>query len=429
MQHFEEVVHWGRYLDNYILILEGYYNLGNIYAEAKTYRRATDQYLAALKIARENKNPHYELYALDGLSDCFVGLQQWGAADKYITDAISIARETNARRELSIMYGSAAKISEGMGNLKAALSYKNKFETLNDSLLNEKTRTGIHELETKYQTVQKDKAIADQNFLLEKNGSVIRNRNAWLGISLGGIFLLLLLTILSYRFYQQRQTLNRQTILALQKEQEVIRLKARMEGQDLERQRISREMHDDIGAGLTSISFLSGQFTTQGSSGNSQVASKISITANALVDKMNEIVWSMNKEYDSMEDLVVYLRHNAGELLGNANIAYQFTVPDPIPPITLTGEQRRNIYLVVKESLHNIIKHAGADSVTIAFDFNAALWQIIICDNGKGIEMSTLRRFGNGLKNMRDRMKNIGGGFEIAADCGTTVRLSFPAAV
>jgi two-component system NarL family sensor kinase len=426
LHHFEEVVHWGKYLDDYILILEGYYNLGNIYTETRDYARAIEQYRKDLQIAIENNNPHYQLYALDGLSDCYVGLQQWKEADKYIGKAITIANAVKARRELSIIYGSAAKISEAMGDLKTALAYRNKFEALNDSLLNEKTRTGIHELETKYQTVQKDKAIADQNLQLEKTRSVIRSRNTWLSLSLFGILLMLILTMLFYRVYQQRQKLNSQTILALQKEQEVGRLKARMEGQDLERQRISKEMHDDIGAGLTTISYLTGHLTTAGSAGNSQVASKISTTANALIGKMNEIVWSMNKDYDTLDDLLAYLRHNTGELLDNANIPYQFTVPDAIPALAVTGEQRRNIYLVVKEALHNIIKHAGANLVTIVFAIDAGVLLITIRDNGKGIELNTLRRFGSGLKNMRDRMQNIGGSFEIIADQGSTVKLSVP---
>jgi two-component system, NarL family, sensor kinase len=426
LRHFEKVAYLGKFVTDYSIVLEGYYNLGNIYAETKAFPRAIEQYAKALKIARDHKNPHYELYALAGLSDCYVGLRQWKQADKYITESIDIAVRVNARRELSIMYGSAAKINEGIGDLKTALAFKNKFEALNDSLLNEKTRTGIHELETKYQTAEKDKAIADQDLLLEKNRSMIRNRNTWLGLSLGGIIFLLLMTILSYRFYQQRQNLNRQTILAMQQEQEVASLKARMEGQDQERQRISKEMHDDIGAGLTTISFLTGRFKTQGSSENCQAAAKISATANALVDKMKEIVWSMNKEYDTMEDLVAYLRHNTGEMMENAGIAYQFSAPDTIPPITLTGEQRRNIYLVVKESLHNTLKHAQATLVSIVFEVEPALFRITIRDNGKGIEMSALGRFGNGLKNMQDRMKTIGGCFEIAADSGTTVKLSVP---
>ena len=122
----------------------------------------------------------------------------------------------------------------------------------------------------------------------------------------------------------------------------------------------------------------------------------ITDTASSVMDKMNEIIWSMNRGYDTVDDLVAYTRHHAVEFLQNHNLEYNFEIPATIPSVHLTGEQRRNIYLVIKEALHNIVKHACATKVCISFELNNELLKILIYDNGKGVDTAALRRFGNG---------------------------------
>jgi signal transduction histidine kinase len=140
---------------------------------------------------------------------------------------------------------------------------------------------------------------------------------------------------------------------------------------------------------------------------------------------MNEIIWSMNREYDTLEDLVAYIRHNTSEMLENTSMDYDIQVPENIPAVTLSGKARRNIYLVVKEALHNALKHARASFVSIDIKVNGHL-QITVHDNGCGITTRSGRRFGNGLQNMRARMDTIGGTLDIRSDQGTTVQLIVP---
>lgn len=193
-----------------------------------------------------------------------------------------------------------------------------------------------------------------------------------------------------------------------------------MEAREEERSRIGKEMHDDIGSGLTTILFLSNHLKN-----DLQTSGKIANNANTLIGKMNEIIWSMNMDYDTLEDLVTYLRQHTGEMLESADIHYHFHIPASIPEVTLSGEQRRNIYLVVKESLHNIIKHAQAQEVNISFHFDQYI-HILIRDNGKGFNEEEIRRFGNGLKNMNQRMESIGGSFDIKNNHGVTITLKAP---
>ncbi|MES2731524.1 MAG: 7TM diverse intracellular signaling domain-containing protein [Bacteroidota bacterium] len=202
--------------------------------------------------------------------------------------------------------------------------------------------------------------------------------------------------------------------------------KVATEAREAERKRIGGEMHDDMGSGLTSILFLTNTLRSQlVDEGVAATTDKISLMAISLVDNMNDIVWSMNAQHDTLESLVAYLRSQMSTLLENAELPYQFQVEEPIPLINLSGEQRRNIYLVVKEAVHNLIKHAQASQVIITLTFDQQIC-LTIRDNGRGFDPEALRKWGNGLKNMQQRMKNVHGEFQILKDAGTVIHLEVP---
>ncbi len=201
------------------------------------------------------------------------------------------------------------------------------------------------------------------------------------------------------------------------------RYKATAEAREAERRRIASEMHDDIGSGLTSILFLSNVIHRHAQNGQVEATEKIATMASGLVDKMNNIIWSMNKEYDTLPDLIAYVRSHISELLDNAGITYQFDVQEPVPDLMLNGEQRRNLYLVINEAVHNCIKHARATQVTVRFRVGSDI-RITIADNGVGMADLNGRKFGNGFKNMRQRMADINGTLEVVSEVGQGTRIS-----
>ena len=123
--------------------------------------------------------------------------------------------------------------------------------------------------------------------------------------------------------------------------------------------------------------------------------------------------------------MLSYTRSYAVEYLTQNGIRCAVQTTDDVPATFVSGEFRRNIYLAVKEALHNIVKHAGAEHVLITFDVKQEL-RIIIKDNGCGFEANHNKPFSNGLVNMRKRMKDLGGSFEIKNVDGTQILLSAP---
>jgi signal transduction histidine kinase len=191
-----------------------------------------------------------------------------------------------------------------------------------------------------------------------------------------------------------------------------------LEAKQDERNRISVDMHDELGSGVTAIRLMSEIVKSKMKEQTLPEIEKISQSANELLIKMNAIIWTMTSSNDTLENLVAYIRAYAVEFFENTSVDCYFDMPSVIPAREINGEKRRNIFLCVKEALNNALKHSQASVVKINIIINDKL---IICiqDDGVGINLEKIRKFGNGLNNMRKRMVSIEGECHIENDGGT----------
>ena len=228
---------------------------------------------------------------------------------------------------------------------------------------------------------------------------------------------------------------NRRDIIEQVKERERFKLDnerkefekqmAVMAAQQDERNRISADMHDELGSGVTAIRLMSEIVKSKMKQTSLPEIEKISNSANDLLGKMNTIIWTMKSSNDTLESLVAYIRAHAIEFFDSTPIDCIVHVAD-VPDVEMSGEKRRNIFLGVKEALNNIMKHSQADKVNIDITVVDDRLIIKIADNGIGIDKEKLRRFGNGLNNMKRRMQNIQGEFKIETDKGTILYFELP---
>jgi signal transduction histidine kinase len=139
-----------------------------------------------------------------------------------------------------------------------------------------------------------------------------------------------------------------------------------------ERSRISQDMHDDVGASLTRISILSdlAKSKTEISGEAKQWLGQISETSREVTQEMSQIIWALNPKNDTLEGLVAYIRRFVNEYLEPTELTCTFDFPREISVRALSVEVRRNIYLVVREAMHNIVKHSGASQVWISMKMN-----------------------------------------------------------
>ncbi|MFL5808418.1 MAG: ATP-binding protein, partial [Flavisolibacter sp.] len=201
----------------------------------------------------------------------------------------------------------------------------------------------------------------------------------------------------------------------------------RKQAVEKERTRIATDMHDDLGAGLSRIKFLSETIGIKKQQMHSieEDITKIREYSHEMIDKMGEIVWALNEKNDSMSDLLSYTRSYAVEYLSQNGIFTTIEAPENFPQNFVSGEFRRNVFLAVKETLHNIVKHAQATNVSIIITTDEKL-NIVIHDDGIGFDPEHVRPYSNGVVNMRNRMKDINGSLEIKNKNGTTINLLAP---
>jgi PAS domain S-box-containing protein len=200
-----------------------------------------------------------------------------------------------------------------------------------------------------------------------------------------------------------------------------------------ERDRIARDMHDDVGGSLTRITLLTEIAEAEIATGKivaSEEAKariqKISAMSREVVRNIDEIVWAVDPGNDSLEKFASYICHLADELLKMTPVNYRLDVPTLLPNYFLGSDVRHNLFLVVKEALNNVVKHSEATEVSLQMGIAATEFSITISDNGKGFETGRLKPFSNGLSNMRNRMEKIGGIIEVTSEpgYGTTVALA-----
>lgn len=236
----------------------------------------------------------------------------------------------------------------------------------------------------------------------------------WWFRSLVGLLIIGLL-IIAFRFYYSRKLEKQKAIL--EKQQAI----------EKERTRIATDMHDDLGAGLSRIKFLSETIgiKKQQQEPIEEDINKIREYSHEMIDKMGEIVWALNEKNDTLSDLLSYTRAYTMEYLSQNGIECKTEMPDNFPSVFVSGEFRRNVFLTIKEALHNVVKHSQATEVKLTISINHHL-SIKLKDNGTGFDKNNIRLFSNGLTNMKSRVNEIGGEIEITNKEGTLIKMVIP---
>jgi ligand-binding sensor domain-containing protein/signal transduction histidine kinase len=195
-----------------------------------------------------------------------------------------------------------------------------------------------------------------------------------------------------------------------------------------ERGRIAKDIHDDLGSSLTRIMML-GERVEEGLDRREDIGlhvSKIVSSARLTVQSLDEIVWAVNPENDTLNGLLEYLGHFANEFFEDTDVNCRLQLPVEFPAVSLPAETRHNLFLVVKEALNNALKHSGATEVRVDVSLENTTLQIVVADNGHGFDLNApMAGHHSGLENMRRRMENLGGRCEISSAPGKGACLRF----
>ncbi|GAB4093252.1 sensor histidine kinase [Flaviaesturariibacter terrae] len=194
-----------------------------------------------------------------------------------------------------------------------------------------------------------------------------------------------------------------------------------------ERQRISAEIHDDLGATLSGVRLLTELAREKMPPGPLQVdLEKIHQSISSLTEKTREVIWTLNTEQDSLESLLLYLQKQAQALFEGAPTRLQVQLPVEVPPVRVSGDVRRQVYLAVREALHNCLKHSGATLCRLSMTYGPEGLRIEVHDDGAGLPAQrSSSAFSSGMRSMQQRMAYTGGQLRIHSNPKQGTRIEF----
>jgi signal transduction histidine kinase len=203
----------------------------------------------------------------------------------------------------------------------------------------------------------------------------------------------------------------------------------RVHALERERERIARDLHDNIGAGLTEIAMLSDwvyddleAYQDDDTKGRVE---RIRQSAMELARSVDEIVWAINPANDDLKRFANYLMQASSQFLGATTIRVRYQIPQDLPPLPISGKIRHNLFLVVREALNNTVKYAQASLVRIELDAADQIIRLVVEDDGIGFAVAHTGSDGTheGLASMEQRMTNIGGVLHLVTLTGRGTRI------
>jgi len=382
-----------------------------------------------IALSKEKQIPEYEMYAYMGKADLYLQNRNYAPADKAIQQGLAMARQLETKYELKDLLHKAAMLNEQQGNYKIALAYQKQAQALNDSIIGEKNQTVISNNEAKYEFEKNQAAI--KGLQAEKRLyqlTLRQHRSITLALGIGAL-MLLCLSFLIYRNVKHKQKIQRQRIAELEREKKLTATEAVLKGEEQERSRLAKDLHDGLGGMLSgirhSLSTIRSDLAMTEEHGRT-FAYSLNMLDHSITE-MRRVAHNMMPESLMKFGLDAALKDFCNQLSvsGVVDVAYlSMSLEErPIEPsLAIT------VYRVVQELLNNTIKHASAKKVVVQVTQESGQLTLTVEDDGKGFDVEALKTAkGIGWKNIHSRLDYHNGRLNIqsAPEQGTSIFIEF----
>ncbi len=399
-------------------------NIAISYDSLNEFKLAEDNYVKAITI-QESNNERYELAFLNNaLANLYYKRGNYPKAIEIGEKAILYASNSQSIEFEATSAETLAKSYEKFKDFKKSQKYYKRLALLNDSIYKSEKAKAVIDIQEKYETVKKEKEIATQKEEILQQKLEIKTKTQYTILLASSI---LILGLLSFGYYKRNKEKRKQlqNKLALKDALDQIKTQRKLQKQ---RTRISRDLHDNIGSQLTFIisSIDNLKFLTKAS--NIKLKNKLTnisrFTSNT-ISELRDTIWAMDKNEISIEDL----QSRILGLIEKAKIAKEAIIInleiDATSNIAFTSIKGINIFRVIQETLNNALKYSDATKIEVTITEEQENLIIAIRDNGKGFDINTIE-LGNGLKNMQERIEEIGGKLHIESiiNKGTSITIS-----
>jgi two-component system, NtrC family, sensor kinase len=404
--------------------------LGIIYARLNKPEEALAYYRQALQNTHKTHDLLNRCKTQYRIAELYYQLQQRDSSLYYARQAFVNCQWVSQKTVLLSVTSLLVKLYQVSGDLDSAFHYQGVSMAAKDSLFGPEKFKRLQLLALAEQ--QREQALLQEQARSEQ-------RFQRIGLS-AALSCFLLIALLLWRHNRQQQqtnqtlkiTLSELTVTQaqlLEKEKMASLYQQQLKIQQV-RNKIATELHDDIGSTLSSIHLFSEVAkkeinSTEGSQALPMLE-KIKSSSQEMMQSMSEIVWAIQPNNDDTTNLLDKIQSFANDLLSSRSIMFRFEYPDHFHSFPIPMEVRRNIYLIFKETINNIIKHSQATTVDMMVSLEQKEISISVSDNGVGFDKQFPAQ-GNGLRNLQDRAEEIGGSLLIKSqpDQGTCISLQY----
>lgn len=426
---YKEIEAIGKKTGDDILLLDGWLGSADALNAVNKIKEAENFYQQVIHLSKEKNTPEYEMYACMGMADLLLKNNRFDEAAKFIDTGILIAKKQESTLELKDLYLKAANLNEKKGDAVKALEYRKQFEVLNDSIIGEKSRTTVTSLEAKYESEKKEAIIRQLEAENKVHELTIKQKDIFNYTLLGGTVILLLVIFLSYRNYKQKQVLQQQRINELETEKKLAATESVLKGEEQERSRLAKDLHDGLGGLLSGIkySFQSMKGNLIMTPENAQAFERSMDMLDSSIKEMRRVAHNLMPEALVKFGLDTALKDFCNDInqSGALQISYQSI---GLEGATIDQTTAIGVYRIVQELINNTLKHAAANTAIVQISKSENRVSITVEDDGKGFDPTLLQRSaGIGWSNIRHRVDLLKGKLDVnsQADKGTSVLIEF----
>ncbi len=400
-------------------------NLGQLYRKHGNTQKGIDYYLEAIELSKEINDLHSYAVTTANLANIYYEAGNYSEAEKHYLTALDIAREIKILKTEHQCYRELAKLYSKTGRYKEALDYKSKQYIVHDSIYNIEKYEQLSELETKYETEKKEQEIELWKAENEVKQLTIKRQQIFIIGSVTGILLLIVIAFLWYN----RKRLQQKAILESEKNRYRKKLlEASIDAEEKERKRIARELHDGVAQQLGGLKMAWQIISKEYKGKGLEKLKEITKTLDEATDEVRNISHQMMPKVLSTNGLIYAIEDMLDKTFKYSSIKYQFE------HFGVEGRFNEKIelslYRVCQELVNNVIKHSGANLVSVQLFKSKKHLILMLEDNGKGMN-SDNKKPGIGILNIASRIDTINGevNYEPGPESGTVATIRIPIGV
>lgn len=412
-----------------------YHNMGDYFFKQEKFSSALEKYLDSYNYVKQMGNKYHLCEICTVLALAYHKLNQDGKALQYILQAEQLADEVGVRAKLKEIYLTRAEIEQKAGNHKLAAEYFSKTLTVSDSLFKTETSEKVAEAEARYQNEKKQQEIVKLEKDTQIKSLTIKQKSTLNYILIGSVAVLLLVSFLGYRNLRHRQQLakqqdelQQQRIRELEKDKQLVAVDSMLKGQEEERSRLAKDLHDGLGGLLSGVKFSLNNMKDNliVTPDNMAVFERSLDMLDTSIRELRRVAHNMMPEMLTKFGLDEAVKEycsiiNASKLI---SVKYQSHGMEN----RLDKSTEIIIYRIVQELLNNIMKHAAATEAFVQLVRDGNRLNVVLEDNGKGFDMAEIKdNKGAGLVNVRSRVEYLKGQLDIHSEPGkgTLVTIEF----